>query len=181
MTRGLAGAQVLLRAEVGAVQMPVEQMLALTPGSLLELDDRAEHGVLLFAEGVAVGRGQPGLRGAKRAIKLTAAMEPAGASHGSGGFGPSQLDRAQARTGGTRQALEGLARMLGVPVRVWAELGRTRIPLGQALELPPGTVVELEQASEAPVELYVNGMCFAHGSLLVSPGGEWNVKVDALV
>jgi flagellar motor switch protein FliN/FliY len=71
--------------------------------------------------------------------------------------------------------------MLGVSVRVWAELGRTRIPLGRALELPAGTVLELEQPAEAPIELYVNGMCFAHGSLLVSAGGEWNVQVDALV
>jgi flagellar motor switch protein FliM len=181
VNRGLAGAQVLLRAEIGSVQMPVERMLALTPGTLLELEDRAEHGVLLFAEGVAVGRGQPGLRGARRAIKLTGTMEPASASHAPSSLSPASLDRAHARTGGTRQALEGLARMLGVPVRVWAELGRTRIPLGRALELPAGTVVELDQLGDAPVELFVNGMCFAHGSLLVSAGGEWNVQVDTLV
>jgi flagellar motor switch protein FliM len=181
VNRGLANAQVLLRAEIGSIQMPVEQMLALTPGALLELEDRAEHGVLLFAEGVAVGRGQPGLRGTRRAIKLTGTMEPAGANNATSAFGPAQLDRAHARTGGTRQALEGLARMLGVPVRVWAELGRTRIPLGRALELPAGTVVELDQSAEAPVQLFVNGMCFAQGSLLVSAGGEWNVQVDVLV
>jgi flagellar motor switch protein FliM len=181
VTRGLAGAQVLLRAEIGSVQMPVEQMLALTPGTMLELEDRAEHGVLLFAEGVAVGRGAPGLRGTRRAIKLTGTVDPAAAGQVQSGFGRAELDRAQARGGPTRQALEGLARMLGVAVRVWAELGRTRIPLGRALELPAGTVLELEQGAEAPIELYVNGMCFAYGSLLVSAGGEWNVQVDALV
>ncbi len=78
-------------------------------------------------------------------------------------------------------ANEGLARMLGVPVRVWAELGRTTIPLGRALELPPGTVLELDQAAEAPIELFVNGMCFAHGTLAVTAEGEWAVQIDTLV
>ncbi len=36
--RGLAAAPVQLRAEVGSVQMPVEQVLALTPGAVLALD-----------------------------------------------------------------------------------------------------------------------------------------------
>jgi hypothetical protein len=73
---GLAGAPVRLRAEVGSLRMPVERMLALTPGTLLTLEDRAEHGVRLYAEGVPLGRAQPGLRGARRAIKLTSAMAP---------------------------------------------------------------------------------------------------------
>jgi len=176
--RGLAGAHVLLRAEVGSARMPVEQMLALTPGTLLALEDRAEDGVQLYAEGVPLGRARPGLRGARRAIKLTDAMTPAGSAATHAAVAPSKpgvLD------GEAAPAHEGLARMLGVPVRVWAELGRTRIPLGSALELPPGTVLELDQGAEAPIELFVNGLCFAHGSLEVAAEGEWAVQIDALV
>ncbi len=69
---------------------------------------------------------------------------------------------------------ESLARMMDVQVRVWAELGRTTLPLGQALELPPGAVVELDQDAESPIELFVNGTRFAHGTLL-DTGGEWAV------
>ncbi len=76
MRRGLAGAHVCLRAEVGAREMPVERMLALTPGTLLGLHDRAAEGVRLFAEGVPIGRGRPGLRGAQRAVKLTEVRSP---------------------------------------------------------------------------------------------------------
>ena len=54
---------------------------------------------------------------------------------------------------------------MDVQVRVWAELGRTTIPLGHALEMPPGTVVELDQGAESPIELFANGMRFAHGTL----------------
>ena len=158
--------------------MPVEQMLALTPGTLLALEDRAEDGVQLFAEGVPLGRARPGLRGARRAIKLTDAMTPAGAARDA--LGARRPSRA-VLDGEPAPAHEGLARMLGVPVRVWAELGRTRIPLGHALELPPGTVIELDQGAEAPIELFVNGLCFAHGSLEVTAEGEWAVQIDTLV
>ena len=65
-------------------------------------------------------------------------------------------------------------------VRVWAELGRTHIPLGHALELAPGAVVELDQDASAPVELFANGLCFASGSLVVTGDGEWGVQVDRL-
>ncbi|HEY3829846.1 MAG TPA: FliM/FliN family flagellar motor switch protein [Solirubrobacteraceae bacterium] len=175
MQRGLAGAHVLLRAEVGSARMPVEQMLALTPGALLALEDRAESGVQLFAEGVPLGRARPGLRGARRAIKLTAAMAP--------GAAPAIGAPAKPATpeGDPEPAQDSLARMLGVPVRVWAELGRTTIPLRHALELPPGTVVELDQGAEEPIELFVNGMCFAHGTLEVTSEGGWAVQIDTLV
>jgi flagellar motor switch protein FliM len=181
MRRGLAGAHVCLRAEVGAREMPVERVLALTPGTLLALQDRAEEGVRLFAEGVPLGRGRPGLRGARRAVKLTEAIARAGELPTS----TVQALRSEhpAASAGHDQPMptrESLARMLGVPVRVWAELGRTMLPLGQALELPPGAVVELDQGAESPIELFVNGMRFASGALQVGADGEWAVQIDAL-
>jgi flagellar motor switch protein FliN len=68
----------------------------------------------------------------------------------------------------------------GVNLRVWAELGRTKLALGQALELPVGAVVDLDRAAEAPVDLFVNGLCFGHGHLLVTDDGEWAIKVESL-
>jgi flagellar motor switch protein FliM len=199
MRRGLAGAHVCLRAEVGAREMPVEQMLALTPGTLLALHDRAEDGVRLFAEGVPIGRGRPGLRGAQRAVKLTEEIVRAGGRSGgrAGGLptkpaqpllaqrpaGAAHPDRRVTSPPAPEQAApehESPARMMDVAVRVWAELGRTTLPLGQAVELPPGAVLELDQGAESPIELFVNGTRFAHGTLL-DADGEWAVQIDALV
>jgi flagellar motor switch protein FliN/FliY len=70
--------------------------------------------------------------------------------------------------------------LAGVRVRVWAELGRTKLPLGRALELPLGAVVDLDCATDAPVDLYVNGLRFAQGQLLVTDEGEWAVSLDNL-
>jgi flagellar motor switch protein FliM len=180
--RGLAGAHVCLRAEVGARELPVERVLALTPGTLLALGDRAAEGVRLFAEGVPLGRGQPGLRGTRRAVKLTDTLAWAGGPP-TNTAQPLRSDAPTAAAGRGQAALTraSLARMLGVPVRVWAELGRTTLPLGEALGLPLGSVVELDQSAESPIELFVNGLRFASGTLRLGAEDEWAVQVDALV
>jgi flagellar motor switch protein FliM len=186
--RGLAGAHVCLRAEVGSLEMPVERMLALAPGTLLPLPDRAESGVQLFAEGVPLGRARPGLRGSHRAVKVTDALAPGAGEvqslRADASLAAPRADRDPAAAGADAQdapTREGLARMMDVPVRVWAELGRTSLPLGQALELPPGSVVELDQTAEDPIELFVNGLRFADGTLQVNPEGAWTVQISALV
>ena len=73
----------------------------------------------------------------------------------------------------------GLVDALGeIKLRVWAELGRTHLPLGQALGLPLGAVVELDRAADAPVDLFVNGVRFAQGHLLTTDDGEWALALD---
>lgn len=67
-----------------------------------------------------------------------------------------------------------------INLRVWAELGRTRMPLGQALELPLGAVVDLDRASDASVDLYVNGLRFGQGRLLVTDDGEWAIRLETV-
>lgn len=67
-----------------------------------------------------------------------------------------------------------------VNLRVWAELGRAQISLGSALELPVGAVLDLDHAADAPVDLFVNGLCFGQGQLLVTDDGEWAIEVKTL-
>lgn len=67
-----------------------------------------------------------------------------------------------------------------ITLRVWAELGRTQLSLGHALELPAGAVVDLDRTAEAPIDLFVNGLCFGQGRLLVTEDGEWAIEVKSL-
>jgi flagellar motor switch protein FliN/FliY len=98
------------------------------------------------------------------------------------------IDDAAARTegagegdGGPGESTVGLVDALsGINLRVWAELGRTRLPLGEALALPLGAVVSLDCAADAPVDLFVNGVRFAEGHLLVTDDGEWALRVEGL-
>jgi flagellar motor switch protein FliN/FliY len=68
----------------------------------------------------------------------------------------------------------------GINLRVWAELGRARMPLGSALGLPVGAVLDLDRSADAPVDLYVNGMRFARAQLIVTDEGEWAVSLLSL-
>jgi flagellar motor switch protein FliN/FliY len=67
-----------------------------------------------------------------------------------------------------------------IKVRVWAELGRARLPLAQAVSIPSGAVVALDRAADDPIELFVNGRLFAHGRLTVLDG-EWAIEIEELV
>jgi flagellar motor switch protein FliN len=97
------------------------------------------------------------------------------------------IDDLSAVTAGERSAGDGGASSLGLlaalgdtKLRVWAELGRTRMPLGRALTMPLGAVIDLDQTADAPVQLFVNGVAFARGHLVVQ-GGEWALRIDELL
>lgn len=67
-----------------------------------------------------------------------------------------------------------------INLRVWAELGRTQLPIGEALELPIGAVVDLDRTADSAVDLFINGLCFGQGHLLVTEDGEWAIEVLTL-
>jgi flagellar motor switch protein FliN/FliY len=68
-----------------------------------------------------------------------------------------------------------------ISVRVWAELGRTRMPSGRIVALPAGAVVELDREVEAPIDLYADGMRFATGRLMVCEDGSLAVRVESVL
>jgi flagellar motor switch protein FliN/FliY len=68
-----------------------------------------------------------------------------------------------------------------VPVRVWAELGRARMPAGASLGLATGSVVELDREVEDPVDLYVDGLHFASGRLLVADDGSLQLEIETIL
>jgi flagellar motor switch protein FliN len=72
----------------------------------------------------------------------------------------------------------GAPSLSGIPVRVWAELGRARMPSAEVVGLPPGAVVELNTAADEPIDLYVNGRRFAKGRLVVVDGTDWAVRIE---
>jgi flagellar motor switch protein FliN/FliY len=65
-------------------------------------------------------------------------------------------------------------------VRVWAELGRTQMPVGRAVGLATGAVVELDKAPDDPVDLFVNGRLFGTGRLLLVDD-EWAVRIESVL
>ncbi len=174
----VAAARVLLRAEVGSVQMAISQLLAVAPGTVVTLSEPAAEGVRLFAEELSIGRGRPGRSGPHKALKIEHADEEPLRAPRFARLGRAELERARAHV---ESHAEQPGIFQSIFVRVWAELGRTHMPLGETLELAPGAVVELDQEAERPLELFANGLCVARGSLVVTAEGAWGVAVEQLM
>ena len=60
-----------------------------------------------------------------------------------------------------------LRRLHDVPVELAVEIGRTRMTIGQTLELRPGSVVSLNRLAGEPVDLLINGKPIARGEVVV--------------
>lgn len=56
--------------------------------------------------------------------------------------------------------------LVDIPVRIWAELGRTRLPIHRVVGMTVGEVVALDHEVDDPIDIYVDGMWFATGRLV---------------
>jgi flagellar motor switch protein FliN/FliY len=68
--------------------------------------------------------------------------------------------------GGARDDAD-LARLHDVPVELTVEIGRTRMTIGETLNLGPGAIVSLNRLAGEPVDLLVNGTPIARGEVVV--------------
>ena len=66
-----------------------------------------------------------------------------------------------------------------VKVRVSAELGRTRLPVSRAANLPLGAVVKLDRSPADPLDVLINGRPFAQARLVLVDG-EYAVQIIEL-
>ena len=57
--------------------------------------------------------------------------------------------------------------ILDIPVQLTVELGRTRIPIKNILQLAQGSVVELDAMAGEPMDVLVNGFLIAQGEVEV--------------
>jgi flagellar motor switch protein FliM len=70
MQRAMSSVPITLRAEVASVDLQVQDILALAPGSIVKFGVPADDGVMLFAENVRLARAQPGAHGPRRAVQI---------------------------------------------------------------------------------------------------------------
>jgi flagellar motor switch protein FliN/FliY len=57
--------------------------------------------------------------------------------------------------------------ILDIPVQLTVELGRTRIPIKDILQLAQGSVIELDAMAGEPMDVLVNGCLIAQGEVVV--------------
>lgn len=60
--------------------------------------------------------------------------------------------------------------LLDIELPLMVRMGQTEMQLGELLKLTPGSILELNRAADAPVELLVNGKQIAKGEVVVVDG-----------
>lgn len=96
--------------------------------------------------------------------------QPAGAG-GDGGQPPGDGDSGSSGNAGGEESGESADRnlqmILDIPLRVTVELGRTKMPVSELLNLGQGSVIELNKLAGEPMEVFVNDKLIARGEAVV--------------
>ena len=80
----------------------------------------------------------------------------------------------------TAEQPANLSLVLDVPVSLTIELGSCQLPMREVLQLGVGSVVQLDKAADAPVELSVNGKLIARGEVVVIED-RYGVKITEVI
>jgi flagellar motor switch protein FliN/FliY len=83
-----------------------------------------------------------------------------------------RMELEQLHDGGDEIAAAGhsagdLRRLSAVPVDLSVEMGRSRMTVGETLELRQGSIITLDRMAGEPVDLLVNGTAIARGEVVV--------------
>ncbi len=73
-----------------------------------------------------------------------------------------------------------LSRVLDIKVQLSVELGRTRMPIRQILQLNQGSVVDLDAIAGEPVDVLANGQLIARGDIVVVDN-KFGVRLTSVV
>jgi len=97
------------------------------------------------------------------AFEQLAAQEAAAAAGTDAAPAPSAAEILEPRS----KVEVNIEAILDVPVTLSMEVGRTRIPIRNLLQLTQGSVVELERGAGEALDVFVNGTLVAHGEVVV--------------
>ena len=79
-----------------------------------------------------------------------------------------ELEQLNANDGGdSAPGMSDLRRLSDVPIDLTVEIGRTRLTVGETLELRQGSILTLNRMAGEPVDLLVNGTPIARGEVVV--------------
>jgi flagellar motor switch protein FliN/FliY len=97
-------------------------------------------------------------------------------------FAPLPVPGSASQGGGSgRSSVGGPIELLHeVEMGVTVELGRTRMLVRDILDLSPGSVIELDRAAGAPIDVLVNGTLIARGEVVVIDE-EFGIRITEVI
>lgn len=94
---------------------------------------------------------------------------------------PAQRSTSPAEAAAPRRSESyGMRLLHDVEMTLTAEIGRTRLPVRQVLDLVPGTILELDRAAGAPADVMVNGRLVARGEVVVIDE-DYGIRITEIV
>lgn len=107
--------------------------------------------------------------------QLDQEAQPTVATHAPAGSGENG-----AHSGSGAHEGADLRRLSDVPMELSVEIGRTRMTVGETLQLRAGSIVKLERLAGEPVDLLVNGTPIARGEVVIVDE-EFGLRVTEIV
>ncbi len=93
--------------------------------------------------------------------------------------GPAETEGNGTRAGAVQNGTD-LRRLSDVPMELSVEIGRTRMTVGETLQLHAGSIVTLERLAGEPVDLLVNGTPIARGEVVIVDE-EFGLRVTEII
>jgi flagellar motor switch protein FliN/FliY len=81
---------------------------------------------------------------------------------------------------GSNAARNDIELVLDIPVQLSVELGRTRVPIKNILQLAQGSVIELDGLAGEPLDVMVNGCLIAQGEVVVV-GERFGIRLTDII
>jgi flagellar motor switch protein FliN len=75
---------------------------------------------------------------------------------------------------------EVLRSLLDIPLEISVEIGRTKMLLGDLLQITQGATIELDKQENEPVEILVNGRHIARGEIVLV-GDKFGVRIIDII
>lgn len=73
-----------------------------------------------------------------------------------------------------------LKSLLDIPLELSVEIGRTKMLLGDLLQITQGSTIELDKTENEPVEILVNGRHIARGEIILM-GDKFGVRIIDII
>jgi flagellar motor switch protein FliN/FliY len=80
---------------------------------------------------------------------------------------PAQIFEPLSGEGRKTSEPQGFDMIMDIPVALTVELGRTKIPIRNLLQLAHGSIVELDGMAGEPLDVLINGTLIAQGEVVV--------------
>lgn len=80
---------------------------------------------------------------------------------------PAQIFKQFSGEGQISSEPQGFDMIMDIPVALTVELGRTKIPIRNLLQLAHGSIVELDGLAGEPMDVLINGTLIAQGEVVV--------------